>query len=260
MWRKILSILWRTTISILPGSWVGWIEYKFRPSVGGFGVLNGQEGRRILFEDLMRRFACDIIVETGTYKAESTLYFSKFAKKVISIENSSRYYTYSTLRTARTENIEILYGQSQKILPELLRRTDLLGQRLFFYLDAHWRGPIPLRYEIKAIDEQTTDNLFMIDDFEVPGDGGYWFADYGGDEQLNLRVLKGVGLDRELFVFFPTLLSDHETVCGSVGRRIGYCVGTTSRDVALILKDFAALEAEGKRLSRIAASGPVLKR
>lgn len=241
--------MWRAILEMLPGPWLGWAEYYFRPSVGGYGVLNGQEGRRALFEHTIKEFACDAIIETGTYKASTTLYFSQFADTVISLESSSRYFTYARLRTANVKNIEILRGRSQDLLPGILGRPALRGKRIFFYLDAHGDGKMPLEYELRTIAELTKENLIMIDDFEVPGDSGYRFENYGGTERLSLSYLKRLDLRRDLFVFLPTLSSVQET-----GFRQGYCLATNSSDVASILLRNKSLETEGNRMTRMAAS------
>jgi|SRR5579872_4397549 len=248
MWRKILELL--------PGAWVGWAEYHFRPSIGGYGILNGQEGRRALFEDIIEQFQCDAIIETGTYKASTTLYFSQFAETVISLESSSRYFTYARLRTVNVKNIEILRGFSEELLPKILRRPDLREKRIFFYLDAHWGGTLPLRRELTAIAELTRDNLIMIDDFEIPGDSGYRFDDYGGTDRLDLSYLRRLDLGRDLFVFFPTIASAEET-----GFRQGYCLATNSSDVASLLRRNKSVEPAEIRLARIgtgATASPTL--
>jgi hypothetical protein len=232
----------------LPGSWVGWAEYAFRPVVGGYGVLNSQQGRRRLFEELMRRLPCDAIIETGTYKATTTLYFAGFAPKVISIESADRYYTYSRLRTRHLPAIEVLKGESADLLPGVLARPELAGKNVFLYLDAHWGGIIPLAAEIRAIARFGGKSLFLIDDFEVPGDRGYRFDAYGGTENLTLDYLDRIDLPAKLSVFFPKLPSAQET-----GFLQGYCVGTTCPDVAAMLAGVDLLESREARLSRLAA-------
>ena len=241
--------MWREILERFPGPWLGWAEFHFRPSVGGYGILNGQEGRQALFEDIIKQFACDAIIETGTYKASTTLYFSRFADTVISIESSSRYFTYASLRTANVKNIEILRGLSEELLPGVLGRPALRGKRIFFYLDAHGNGKLPLSRELGAISELTGDNLIMIDDFEIPGDCGYRFDDYGGADRLSLDYLRRVDLHRDLFVFFPTLASAEET-----GFPQGYCLATNSSDVASLLRRTKSVEPAEDRLARIGSS------
>ncbi|MEJ1969760.1 MAG: hypothetical protein WDN03_14165 [Rhizomicrobium sp.] len=241
--------MWRKLLDILPGALVGWAEYTFRPAVGGYGILNGQTGRRRLFEELTKRFACDAIVETGAYKATTTLYFARFAAKVVTIESASRYFTYSKLRTARVKTIEVLRGESQNVLPAVLRRPELTGKNIFLYLDAHWGGVLPLAAEIRAIAAFDGRSMFLIDDFEVPGDAGYRFDAYGGTESLNLDYLGRIDLDRPLFVYFPRLPSGQET-----GFLQGYCVGTTCPDVAVLLDGIDMLESSNRRLQRLAGT------
>jgi hypothetical protein len=55
---------------------------------------------------------------------------------------------------------------------------------VFFHLDAHWEGDLPLQEEIEIILGRFPNFLIMIDDFRVPGDSGYGFDDYGRGKML----------------------------------------------------------------------------
>jgi hypothetical protein len=67
-----------------------------------------------------------------------------------------------------------------------------------------------LRDEILLIHGGWSDWVMMIDDFEVPGDHGYGYDDYGSEGRLNLSYLP---LDRmrDTSIFFPAAPSKTET-------------------------------------------------
>ncbi|MEO7673976.1 MAG: hypothetical protein ABIU09_07850, partial [Pyrinomonadaceae bacterium] len=78
------------------------------------------------------------------------------------------------------------------------------------YLDAHWNADLPLFDEIALIGDNWSDSVVMIDDFEVPGDPGYSFDDYGGDAKLSLEYIQPLLKDK-WSVFFPRAESKDET-------------------------------------------------
>ena len=50
---------------------------------------------------------------------------------------------------------------------------------VFFYLDAHSEKNFPFFEEIDLICSYWYNSVVMVDDFQVPGDKGYIFDDYG---------------------------------------------------------------------------------
>ena len=49
----------------------------------------------------------------------------------------------------------------------------------FVYLDAHWAEELPLAEELCIVASAWTRCVVMVDDFQVPGDSGYAYDDYG---------------------------------------------------------------------------------
>ena len=92
-----------------------------------------------------------------------------------------------------------------------MRNLEIPRQaRLFFYLDAHWGKDLPLQKELALILEQFETFAIMIDDFEVPGDPGYGFDDYGAGKQLSLRDFP-LHKDKRVTCYLPSVPSSQET-------------------------------------------------
>ncbi|MEI7842807.1 MAG: hypothetical protein WCI39_07225 [Gallionellaceae bacterium] len=178
--------------------------------------LNRQEVRRAITSKILTGIKFDFIVETGTYTGNSTGYFSKFNAKVISSEISKPLYFVAKQRLAGFSNVNVRLSDSRNLLRELIVEKVNLSPT-FFYLDAHWLNDLPLLEEIKIIDENWTDWIVLIDDFEVPNDSGYGFDDYGKGKVLNYEYIEKYVLNNSIDVYFPNVLSTNET-----GYKRGY--------------------------------------
>ena len=82
--------------------------------------------------------------------------------------------------------------------------------RTFFYLDAHWNKDLPLADETEFIIKTYRSFVIMIDDFQVPGDPGYCFDDYGPGKSLSLRDFPFEG-DSRITAYFPSRHSSRES-------------------------------------------------
>jgi hypothetical protein len=119
-----------------------------------------------------------------------------------------------------------------------------------FYLDAHWYADLPLRDEIRTIQENWTDFIVLIDDFEVPGDAGYG-ADRYGKTRLSLGYVADLITEAGIDVYFPRIRSGDET-----GARRGY-VFLPAGGGSKLLADHASLvehRLETMRSGRVSSS------
>ena len=82
---------------------------------------------------------------------------------------------------------------------------------LFLYLDADWNEDLPLAEEFKIVYSRCPAAVVMIDDFEVPGDPGYGFDDYGPGKALNAPYIDPAVRAHELAVFYPSTPSAKES-------------------------------------------------
>jgi hypothetical protein len=97
-------------------------------------------------------------VETGTYLGQTTELLSKNSKRVYSIEPSEALYLQAHRYFKNFSNVEILRGESEKILPKLLPQ---LSGDINFWLDGHYSEGItykgaqttPILDELECISE-----------------------------------------------------------------------------------------------------------
>jgi hypothetical protein len=181
--------------------------------------MNGQEERRRIVKQIFDTIHVDAIVETGTYRGSSAMYFTKrFHVPVYTVEMMPRYFAYSRLRLRLHPSVHVRLGDSRAFLRSLAGDSRLRGRRIFFYLDAHWGKDLPLNEELRIIAETWTEFVVVIDDFQVPDDPGYGFDDYGDGRRLTADFIPEVALPAVL-VRYPAAPSSTET-----GKRRGCIV------------------------------------
>jgi hypothetical protein len=223
----MLRTLVKRALSALPDRIQGGLEYWFRPSLAsGFGVLNGQRIRQSIFHRILTGIAIGQIIETGTFRGTTTEYFAKTGIPIHSIEVSGKFWQYSKLRLRSVDNVTLYHGSSVSQLPEICRRLASQKSPTFVYLDAHWDDYLPLREEIEILSELLPRSVIMIDDFEVPEDGGYRFDDYGDGNRISLEYLREAKIFSPLFTYFPALSANEET-----GEKRGMCVATFTPEI-----------------------------
>jgi hypothetical protein len=201
-------------------AWLGAFDYTFRREVNARfgGPLNGSPVRLAAFGELNRRCSFAAVVETGTYRGESTLFFADTGCPVYSSEVDPRFWSYSRARLRSRSNAHLYLGDSRESLRQLIQDSAMPKDRVFFYLDAHWREDLPLREEVDLIFRHWTRPVVMVDDFQVPDDPGYKFDDYGEGKKLSLAYLNPVA-HLGFIPFFPALPSSEE-----VGIKRGWVV------------------------------------
>ena len=139
--------------------------------------LNDQAIRVATVTHLIEAYRPDAVVETGTFRGASTGFFTRFGTPVVSVEISVRHHTVALARLWRRRRVTLVVGESTALLERLALSRSLL--RPFFYLDAHWGDPLPLRRELEIIWSSWEDAVVAIDDFRVPHDPAYGYDVYG---------------------------------------------------------------------------------
>jgi hypothetical protein len=171
----------------LPQSFVGIVEYHLEPARldSWGGPFNGQCFRQLIFLDLAQSCRFEAIVETGTFRGSSTIFLAKNSggAPVYTSEISLRYFALASRRLRSLRNVSLYNMDSRRFLAALPLPRET---RTFFYLDAHWHKDLPLEDETEFIMRNFRSFVIMIDDFEVPGDPGYSFDDYGPGKRLSL--------------------------------------------------------------------------
>jgi hypothetical protein len=129
-----------------------------------------RDGPPTIFIELVKNeFGIDTFIETGTYKARTSLWASEIFKNVITIEASKIIYNDNLRKYQDNHNISFLFGNSKDKLPGVITQ---LKQPAIFWLDAHFCGGMtfsennkcPLLDEIHIINQSSNENVILIDD------------------------------------------------------------------------------------------------
>ncbi|MDX1642966.1 MAG: hypothetical protein R3244_01270, partial [Thermoanaerobaculia bacterium] len=194
-------------VAFWAGFAMGWLHPGMRNVFGG--PMNGQQARRRMVESLCATIPFTDAVETGSYRGDSTGFLARgIPGTLFTIELQPFDYGFSKARYLLVRSVRCLRGDSRVVLPTLIAGSE--GPWLL-YLDAHWNEELPLIEEIDCIGKAGIAAVLVIDDFEVPGDPGYGFDDYGSGKALRLEFIEPVVRRHGLAVFFPAVPSDAET-------------------------------------------------
>lgn len=181
------------------------------------GPLNGQEGRRAIFRELLTNIQFDALFETGTYRGLTTAWFADhFSGPIYSCEVDRRYYYQAEVNLKGRANVHICLEDSRNFLRRKLASSSKDGV-YFIYLDAHWQDDLPLAEEVRIILQSTRRCVIAIDDFKVPGDT-YKYDDYGPGKVISLDLLEEFK-NESIRLFFPKLRAAEET-----GAARGACI------------------------------------
>lgn len=137
--------------------WVlGLHAFNIAPELGGF------------FCFLKQKYSINTVVETGTYKGSTTLFFANNFDDVHTIDILKPFYEAAKSNFSEFPNVTCYLGSSDEVLKKIL--PSLKNKPIIFYLDAHWESHWPLLEELEAISKTHKDNcIIVIDDFKVPG-------------------------------------------------------------------------------------------
>jgi hypothetical protein len=113
-------------------------------------------------------------VETGTYKAQTTLEMAKIFI-TYSIELSAPLYHEAYVKCQGNKNVQLFHGDSIKLLPIITTWIDSKDQKAVWFIDAHQSGPdttnngelVPLFAEIELIlnhIKEPAGHVFILDD------------------------------------------------------------------------------------------------
>ena len=128
--------------------------------------------KKSLLNFYAQKYSLNIFIETGTFWGSTVWAMRNKFKKIYSIELSQKLHEYNKKFFSYYKNVEILRGDSGKILPELLAK---INQPCLFWLDAHYSGQgnssvkgdleTPIIQELQAILSHGVKNhIVLIDD------------------------------------------------------------------------------------------------
>lgn len=136
--------------------------------------FNGDFIMQAAFLKLRDKYAIDTVIETGTYKGDTTLWLSDNFKRVYTIEVNKEYYIESSKRLLKT-GVRNLYGDSSELLSIILENT--LINKCIIFLDAHWYAN-PMKGEFASIKESGIKPILVIHDFKNPEHPEFQYDSY----------------------------------------------------------------------------------
>lgn len=116
-------------------------------------------------------------IETGTYLGDGIKTVLTNYETIHSIELSKKWYDYNVEQFKSNNNVNMYFGDSKKILPELLNN---INEPITIYLDAHYSGgttafgdeETPLLFELEILKNRKYDDIIIIDDCRLLGKTG----------------------------------------------------------------------------------------
>jgi hypothetical protein len=123
-----------------------------------------------LIKDYAKTFNTQILIETGTYLGDMVHAMNKSFSRIISFELDHNLATQAQQRFANDPHVEIVEGDSGKLLDEHLAT---INEPCLFWLDGHYSGGItakgaletPIKNELTAILSHPVDgHVILIDD------------------------------------------------------------------------------------------------
>lgn len=91
--------------------------------------------KRQVLGEYANRHGTKVLVETGTYEGEMVEAMRTHFEKVFSIELSPEHYKRAAERFAANDNVEIVFGDSALMLPDVLME---IAEPALFWLDGHY--------------------------------------------------------------------------------------------------------------------------
>ena len=193
----------------------GSLRYRRFPALGRAwgGPFNGQRWRCLLVAELIHKLQPKAIIETGTYLGTSTDWLAAFQIPIYTCEANPRNFGFSRARMFGMPMVNMTLADSRSAIRQFLA-GPLAAQKdetLLFYLDAHWNDDLPLADEITLIYDACPKAVVLIDDFQVPGDPGYQYDDYGSGNALDAAYIAPLMAKYGLGVRYPVKASAEET-------------------------------------------------
>ncbi|HEU5155372.1 MAG TPA: hypothetical protein VFU43_00100 [Streptosporangiaceae bacterium] len=166
----------------------------------------------LIVDDLIRRYACDAIVETGCFLGDTTCYLSRRYPNIplYSCDLDAGYAAFTRRRLAGYGNARV----TQEDSPDLIARVSTRHKRPFFFLDAHWGEQWPLAREL----EQISSGVVAVHDFDI-GHPRFSYDEYDGIV-CGPGVLAAMKNPPDAY-FTPDVDAVPALPCLQVGRRAG---------------------------------------
>lgn len=151
-------------------------------------AFNGDSYISNTFLNLKNVFNIDTVVETGTYRGDTTIFLCEHFKNVYSIEVRRDNYEFA-LNKLRFLKLSpnLIWGKSEDVLKSIIVNNKITDRSIFF-LDAHWYE-CPLQRELEIIAECNIKPIIVIHDFVVPYSKTLGYDEYN-DQPFTYEWLK----------------------------------------------------------------------
>lgn len=200
--------------------------------------FNGQTVRKEIFTELASKFKFQYIFETGTWIGDTTGFMANTANiPVFSTESNPLLHALAKMRLKNFTNIKLELLDSRQFFKKYANNSEITKSSIFIYLDAHSHDNLPLYEEVELIAQNWDKFVIMVDDFKVPFDKGYGYANYGKGKILSIEYLHGLFKQYNLLPFFPSKPSSEES-----GPKTGCVVLAKSGEFGNKLKEANSLK------------------
>jgi len=200
------------------------------------GPMNGQLVRQSIVRTICRLIRFGAAVETGSFRGDSSGFIAaEISGPLTTIEADPFGYGFCKSRYLLSSKVRCIRGDSRRVLRHLLASSRDSDGPWFFYLDAHWGTDLPLAEEVDIVLSSVRSAVIMLDDFQVDGDDGYLYDDYGPGKRLSLDYINPLIERHRPSVFLPSGSSDDES-----GARRGFVLLATA-DLATALDTIPSL-------------------
>lgn len=136
--------------------------------------FNGDEKMQDEFLALKVKYGISTVIETGTYKADTTLWLAEHFDIVYTVEVNETYHQIAEQRLAGIKNVSLSLGDSVEFLNDI---KDACGPDSIVFLDAHWYKN-PLLGELEVLARNGCKPVLIIHDFFNPEHPEYQFDKY----------------------------------------------------------------------------------
>ncbi len=126
--------------------------------------------KQLAIKEYQKKSGYQILIETGTYEGDMIEAQKKTFRKIYSIELATEFFRNAQKRFRQDAHVELLQGDSGKVLPELMKRIE---EPVIFWLDGHYSSgetakgdkECPIFEELDAIFlSKPLRHVMMIDD------------------------------------------------------------------------------------------------
>ena len=170
--------------------------------------FNGQVKRLQLICTIFELYKPDHSVETGTYLGSSTIYIAGLTTgTTYTIEVDQKLLDRASKRFSLNHprlNIICILGNSSEQLDSLLKNFSK-NEKIFLYLDAHWKKYSPTYDEILSLCRWGGNWIAVIDDFPIYHDPNY------GHDPLPVEAIKELAREGHYSIYVPQVKAELET-------------------------------------------------